>query len=160
MELVPARESRSWTLLMLGVAVLVGVPLMVWRGHADDQLGEAVQVFGMAAAIALLVVATWSVIRFRMTWRRARPAPPDAQVAPRKPVWRATFVVVGVAGGLAPFLRSGFEDSSAVFAAFAYGLCAGTALAVAYGLWYLRRAERRAGKELLTLTGGREYYLR
>jgi len=31
------------------------------------------------------------------------------------------------------------------------------ALAVAYGLWYLRRLEQRRGQELLT--GDRRYYL-
>lgn len=158
MDFMPAREPRCWTLLMLGSAVVVGVPLMIWRGHVDDQLGEAAEVFGMATAIALLFVAVWSVARTRWTLRRAKPAPADAHVEARKLSWRAASVGLGVLGGLAPFLRSGFEDSSAVFAGFAYGLCAGAALAVAYGLWYLRRAERRGGHELLT--ANRQYYLR
>ena len=131
---------------------------MIWRANVDDQFREAAEVFGMAAALALLFVAAWSVARTRWTLRRAQPAPADAHVEERKTGWRAAFVGFGVLGGLAPFLRSGFDDSSAVFAAFAYGLCAGAALAVAYGLWDLRRAERRAGHELLT--GNRRYYVR
>lgn len=141
---------------MLGSAVLVGVPLMIWRANADDELGEAAEVFGIAMAAALLFVAAWSVVRIRWTLRRAQPAPADAHVQARNVGWRAAFVGLGVLGGLAPFLRTGFEDASAVFAAFAYGLCAGAALAVAYSLWYLRRAERRKGRELLT--GNRRYY--
>lgn len=143
---------------MFGAAALVGLPLMVWRAHVDEQLGEAVEVFLLAAGIALLVVASWSVWRTRSTLKRARPAPEDAQVVAGKTSWRVAFVAFGVLGGFAPFLRSGFDDSSAVFAAFGYGLCLGAALAVAYGLWYLGRLERRKGHRLLT--GNRRYYVR
>ena len=142
---------------MLGAAAIVGLPLMVWRAHVDEQLREAVEVFALAAGTALLVVASWSVWRTRFTLKRAQPAPEDARVVPGKTGWRAAFVAFGVVGGFAPFLRSGFDDSSAVFAAFGYGLCLGAALAVAYGLWYLRRLERRKGQALLT--GNRRYYV-
>lgn len=141
---------------MLAAAAIVGLPLMVWRASVDDQLGEAVEVFFLAAGTALLVVASWSVWRTRGTLKRAQPAPADAHVVDRKPSWRAAFVAFGVVGGFAPFLRSGFDDSSAVFAAFGYGLCLGAALAVAYGIWYLGRLERRNGHQLLT--GNRRYY--
>ncbi|MDA0180548.1 hypothetical protein OJ997_09605 [Solirubrobacter phytolaccae] len=157
MELIPARESRTWTLLMFGAAALVGLPLMVWRAHVDDELGEAAEVFALATATGLLIVAAWSVWRTRWTLRRAKPAPADAHVVARKTSWRAAFVAFGVVGGFAPFLRSGFEESSAVFAAFGYGLCLGASLAIAYGLWYLRRAERRKGLELFV--GNRQYYV-
>jgi len=143
---------------MFGAAAIVGVPLMVWRAHVDEQLGEAVEVFVLAAGIALLVVASWSVWRTRFTLRRAKPAPEDAHVTERRTAWRVAFVAFGVLGGFAPFLRSGFDDSSAVFAAFGYGLCLGASIAVAYGIWYLGRLERRKGQALLT--GNRRYYVR
>lgn len=142
---------------MFGAAALVGLPLMVWRAHVDEQLGEAVEVFLLAAGTALLVVASWSVWRTRSTLKRARPAPDEAHVVPSKASWRAAFVAFGVVGGFAPFLRSGFDDSSPVFAAFGYGICLGAALAVAYGIWYLGRLERRTGQVLLT--GNRRYFL-
>jgi hypothetical protein len=156
MELMPARETRCWTLLMFAAAAVVGLPLMLWRASVDDQLGEAIQVFFLAAGTALLVVASWSVWRTRATLKRAQPAPQDAHVVTSKTSWRAAFVAFGVVGGFAPFLRSGFDDSSAVFAAFGYGLCLGAALAVAYGIWYLGRLERRKGHQLLT--GNRRYF--
>ena len=142
---------------MFAAAAIVGLPLMICRAHVDEQLGEAVEVFFLAAGTALLVVASWSVWRTRSTLKRAKPAPEDAHVVATKVGWRVAFVAFGIVGGFAPFLRSGFDDSSAVFAAFGYGICLGVALAVAYGLWYLRRLERRRGQELLT--GDRRYYL-
>ena len=53
MELMPARETRAWTLLLFGAASVVGVPLLIWRAQGDDTVGEVVQIFLVMMATGL-----------------------------------------------------------------------------------------------------------
>jgi len=154
MELMPVRESRVWTLILLGTALVVGVPLIVWRSLVDEEVGEAAQVFVIAAGAALFIVAAVSVLRTRRSLRRAKPAPAGLTVSGPNRGWRLACAGLGFLGGIAPFARSGFDDSSPVFAAFGHGFVAGAAAAVAIGLLYLRRREHEAGKRLLMAPQG------
>ncbi|MBE2319048.1 hypothetical protein DVA67_023945 [Solirubrobacter sp. CPCC 204708] len=156
MELMPARESRAWTLLLLGTASLVGVPLLMWRAQADGDVGEVVEIFLLMMAAGLLIVAGFSVWRTRGSLRRAQPAPEDAKVLAGSAGWRLLFVAMGVAGGLAPFGRDGPNEGDATFAAFGLGLVFGALVGVAVGLWYLRRREGADDTELLRLHRGKE----
>jgi hypothetical protein len=156
MELMPARESRAWTLLLFGAACVVGVPLLVWRALGDETVGEVVQIFLLCMALGLAVVAAFAVWRTRRNLRGAQPVPADAKVLGGSVGWRLSFVAMGVAGGLAPFGRDGPNEGDATFAAFGLGLCAGALAGVAVGLWYLRRREEAAGRELLKLHRAKE----
>jgi hypothetical protein len=156
MELMPARESRAWTLLLFGAAAVVGVPLLIWRALGDETVGEVVQIFVMCLVVGLAVVAAFAVWRTRRSLRRAQPVPADARVLSGSTGWRLLFVAMGVAGGLAPFGRDGPNEGDATFAAFGLGLCCGALAGVAVGLVYLRRSEDRLGQELLRLHRAKE----
>lgn len=156
MELLPARESRAWTLLLFGAASVVGIPLLIWRAQADETVSEVVQIFAMTVAIGLAVVAAFSVWRTRRNLRRAQPLPDDAKVLAGSTGWRLLFVAMGIAGGLAPFGRDGPNEGDATFAAFGLGLCFGALVGVAVGLWYLRRREDAESKELFKLHRAKE----
>lgn len=156
MELLPARESRAWTLLLFGAASAVGIPLLIWRALGDETVAEVVQIFLMTTAIGLAVVGAFTVWRTRRSLRSAHPVPDDAKVLGGSPAWRWSFVAMGVAGGLAPFGRDGPNEGDAVFASFGLGLCFGALAGVAVGLWYLQRREAAAETELLKLHRGKE----
>ena len=156
MELMPARESRAWTLLLFGAASLVGVPLLIWRAQADGDVGEVVEIFLLMMLAGLLAVAAFAVWRTRRNLRRAQPVPEEAKVLAGSAGWRLVFVAMGVAGGLAPFGRDGPNEGDATFAAFGLGLCFGALTGVFVRLLYLRRRESAEGKELLKLHRAKE----
>ena len=163
MELMPARVTRGWSVLVFGAASFVGVPLLVWRAQVDGSEGEAAQIFALTALAALLVVGAWSVWRTRRELRRARPMAADGTVLVGGAGVRALFIGLGVCGGLAPFGRDGFNEGDAVFAAFGHGLCVGVLAGLLVGFWYLRRGEAERG-ELLVFGGGKgagkQYFVR
>lgn len=151
MELLPARESRAWTLLLFGAATVVGVPLLIWRALEDETVGEVVPLFLLCLVLGLAVVGAFSVWRTRASLRRAQPLPEGAKVLAGSVGWRLLFVGLGIAGGLAPFGRDGPNEGDATFAAFGLGLYVGAFAGVAVGLRYLQRREDAEGKELLKL---------
>ena len=71
MELMPARESRAWTLLLFGAASVVGIPLLIWRAQGDDTVGEVVQIFLVMMATGLAVVGAFMVWRTRANLKKA-----------------------------------------------------------------------------------------
>ena len=78
MELMPARESRAWTLLLFGAASVVGIPLLIWRAQGDDTVGEVAQIFLVMMATGLAVVGAFMVWRTRANLKKAAPVPEDA----------------------------------------------------------------------------------
>jgi len=163
MELMPARESRAWTLLLFGAASVVGIPLLIWRAQGDDTVGEVVQIFLVMMATGLAVVGAFMVWRTRVNLKKAEPVPEDAKVLTGSLAYRIMFVALGVAGGVAPFGRDGPNEGDAVFAAFGLGLCFGVLAGLFIGLLYLQRREAVAGELLIRSAGkghGKQYFVR
>ena len=163
MELMPARETRAWTLLLFGAASVVGVPLLIWRAQGDDTVGEVVQIFLVMMATGLAVVGAFMVWRTRANVKKAQPVPADAKVLTGSLGYRIMFVALGVAGGVAPFGRDGPNEGDAVFAAFGLGLCFGVLAGLFVGLLYLHRREAAAGELLIRSAGkghGKQYFVR